>query len=804
PTASAVISNATYVGRGAATSGQRCFELRDNTAGAYYNSVFTDHGTYGLKVEDDPAGSSFEKLQAGALKFYNNVWYGFGDGNSSNAIANANITVDAIVFHSFEPYVYWPYASACPYTGIQDNHNYLSTADVVVSTGTRTPDGSLDPRVAGAGSWFLNDGSDTWAWTDPFDADVFVGYHPDASQPDGCIDGEHYRQFKVVDYAGAFDPNADVLWIHNWTALDNYGYVASPGQMADCNCATDDEGNKPIRVIDDGDVNGWIYLSSDTVYNLDGFIYVESGDTLVIEPGTILKGNPGQAENATALVVARGGLIYAIGSECCPVIFTSIDDIVDYNDDIPLDEFGRGLWGGLILLGNAVICDSLEGQIEGIPETEPRGAYGGTDDMDSSGVLRYVSIRHGGSEIGSANEINGLTMGAVGCGTVISHIEVIHNLDDGYEWFGGSVSCDHLIAAFCGDDAFDYDECYRGGGQFWFAINSEDAGDRSGEHDGGYGDNVSACPIGTPLISNATYIGRGADQVGTQRCLEIRDAAGGAYYNSVFTEHGTYGINIEANATEPIDSRTRLIYQQLKFYNNVWYGFGNGNNSPAITNNDNTVDTILFRDFNPQHYDPTQPSATVNNQNYLSSMQVVRCISRIQDEQLDPRVYGLEYTFLNDITSPWTGWSDPTNPDPNAGYHPDYHDDPFCDIDVPCWLDMDEVTFPGAFDPDVSMADSWAAGWSFLWCGGFFGDCDPQQSCCIIPADINYDQDPTSPNIVDMVYLVNFMFNNGPEPPCMPAADVNGDGDPTSPNIVDMVYLVNFMFNSGPPPPPCH
>ncbi|MEA3296810.1 MAG: hypothetical protein U9R56_02975, partial [candidate division Zixibacteria bacterium] len=79
----------------------------------------------------------------------------------------------------------------------------------------------------------------------------------------------------------------------------------------------------------------------------------------------------------------------------------------------------------------------------------------------------------------------------------------------------------------------------------------------------------------------------------------------------------------------------------------------------------------------------------------------------------------------------------------------------------------------------------------------------PVLGCCIIPADINYDQDPTSPNIVDMVYLVNFMFNAGPPPPCMPAADVNGDGDPTSPNIVDMVYLVNFMFNAGPAPPPC-
>ncbi|MEA3297555.1 MAG: T9SS C-terminal target domain-containing protein, partial [candidate division Zixibacteria bacterium] len=109
--------------------------------------------------------------------------------------------------------------------------------------------------------------------------------------------------------------------------------------------STTDDG-KPVKVIIDADVTQFNYWSSDTVYNLDGFVYVEDGEVLIIEPGTVIKGNPGQAENATALIVTRGGRIYAEGTPCDPIFFTSIDDDVDEFDDLPLGELGRGLWGG--------------------------------------------------------------------------------------------------------------------------------------------------------------------------------------------------------------------------------------------------------------------------------------------------------------------------------------------------------------------------------------------------------------------------------------------------------------------------
>jgi hypothetical protein len=130
-----------------------------------------------------------------------------------------------------------------------------------------------------------------------------------------------------------------------------------------------------------------------------------------------------------------------------------------------LTENDRGLWGGVIILGKAKASlsgDALENQIEGIPASDTNGLYGGSDNADDSGTLNYVSIRHGGTSIGDGNEINGLTLGAVGTGTSISNIEVVANVDDGIEWFGGSVNVSNAIVWACGDDALDIDEAYSG------------------------------------------------------------------------------------------------------------------------------------------------------------------------------------------------------------------------------------------------------------------------------------------------------------------------------------------------------
>jgi hypothetical protein len=117
----------------------------------------------------------------------------------------------------------------------------------------------------------------------------------------------------------------------------------------------------------------------------------------------------------------------------------------------------------LLILGNAPISASAsEIQIEGIPTSDPNGLYGGNNPEDNSGTIRYVSIRHGGTDIGNGNEINGLTLGGVGNGTIIDNIEVVANQDDGIEWFGGTVDVTNAVVWKSGDDAIDTDQAWSG------------------------------------------------------------------------------------------------------------------------------------------------------------------------------------------------------------------------------------------------------------------------------------------------------------------------------------------------------
>lgn len=207
--------------------------------------------------------------------------------------------------------------------------------------------------------------------------------------------------------------------------------------------------------------------TSNNIYNLSGKVVVDNGVTLTIEPGTIIKGKKGTGSLASALIVARGGKLMAQGTSDQPIIFTSVDDNIEVGQTAGtnLNENDNALWGGLIVLGKAKGSfkgDVTETQIEGIPAGDTFGLYGGDDNSDNSGVLQYISIRHGGALIGEGNEINGLTLGAVGSGTVIENIEIVGNLDDGVEFFGGTVSPKNILVWAQGDDGLDIDQAFNG------------------------------------------------------------------------------------------------------------------------------------------------------------------------------------------------------------------------------------------------------------------------------------------------------------------------------------------------------
>ncbi len=224
----------------------------------------------------------------------------------------------------------------------------------------------------------------------------------------------------------------------------------------------------PSNIEYSGVISESVTWTKENIYELSGRVVVPSGVTLTIEAGTVVKAYPGQEANACALIVARGGKLMAEGTAAEPIIFTTTaDQITNTHSNYPgfanLDESYKGYWGGVIILGNAEIsADNSEIQIEGIPASDSNGLYGGSDNNDNSGTIRYIQIRHGGTLLGDDNEINGLTLGGVGSGTTIEYVEVIGNVDDGIECFGGSVNIDHALVWAQGDDAFDIDQSYSG------------------------------------------------------------------------------------------------------------------------------------------------------------------------------------------------------------------------------------------------------------------------------------------------------------------------------------------------------
>lgn len=258
---------------------------------------------------------------------------------------------------------------------------------------------------------------------------------------------------------------------------------------------------------------------ADTVYQLTGRIAVENGATLTIQPGTIIKGEAGTGSNATALLIARGGKLIAEGTASAPIIFTSVADeitpelVAAGNFASPnLDATINGLWGGVIILGKARISasntagDISSVQIEGIPTSDQNGLYGGTDDNDNSGIISHVSIRHGGANIGSGNEINGLTLGGVGALTSINNVEVVANQDDGIEFFGGTVNVSYAVVWNSGDDAIDTDQSWGGELNNFVLISP---GDHCFELDGPEGSYVAG-----HLIQNGDiYVGTGKDLI---------------------------------------------------------------------------------------------------------------------------------------------------------------------------------------------------------------------------------------------------------------------------------------------------
>jgi hypothetical protein len=321
--------------------------------------------------------------------------------------------------------------------------------------------------------------------------------------------------------------------------------------------------------------------TADKIYLLDGRVVVPNGVTLTIAPGTIIKGKQGQETNASALIVARGGVLMAEGTAANPIILTSELDNIQIGEKVGtnLSRTDNEKWGGLAILGFAPVSTqsgNTEGNLEGIPASEGYGLYGGSNVADYSGVIKYVSVRHGGISIGEGNELNAITLGGVGNATVIENIEVYATLDDGIECFGGSVNINKALVYYQGDDGIDLDQNYSGTIENFIVIQGDGIGtDKGFEIDGPEG---STYTTGKFTLRNGLVKSEGAD--GTAG--DYKDKAQGTIENVTF-DYSSQGSSVQkirakydaANScAAQADALTRLLSGDLVF---------TGINSPNIT-----------------------------------------------------------------------------------------------------------------------------------------------------------------------------------------------------------------------------
>jgi hypothetical protein len=235
------------------------------------------------------------------------------------------------------------------------------------------------------------------------------------------------------------------------------------------------------------------------VVKLQNKIYVKNNATLTIAPGTIIRGD--KLTQAT-LIITRGAKLIADGTASNPIVFTSNEAVGARNE---------GDWGGVVMLGLAK--NNQPGgvaNIEGIvPTTDTQ--FGGNFDTDNSGIVRYVRIEFAGIALEPNKEVNGITFGSVGSGTIVDNVQVSFSGDDSFEWFGGTVNCKHLIAYRGLDDDFDTDFGYRGKIQFFLSIRDKDLFDAPGDSNCFESDNdaagSTAQPKTAPIFSNGTIVG---------------------------------------------------------------------------------------------------------------------------------------------------------------------------------------------------------------------------------------------------------------------------------------------------------
>ena len=337
--------------------------------------------------------------------------------------------------------------------------------------------------------------------------------------------------------------------------------------------------NLPVTLIG-ADITASRRFRADTVYRLTNFIHVGNGARLTIDAGTRIEGDQG-----SALFIMRGASIEAIGTAAQPIVFTSARAV---------GARQPGDWGGLIIIGNAQINRSsangiqLEGTGTNNTTNDTIFYSGGTaaGDTESSGRLSYVRIEFAGFGPAPNQELNSLTLAAVGSGTTVDHVQTLAGLDDSFEWFGGRVDAKYLVSYESGDDHFDASEGFRGRVQFMIAYQDTVlpprafAGNLSPDPQGIENDGCDAgtgtCtfnsePLTTPMFANFTLVGTGSGVVpsGGGVGMLLRRGVGGYYVNGIIARWPNAAMSIRDAATWDRVAAGNLVIRNLLLAENA-------------------------------------------------------------------------------------------------------------------------------------------------------------------------------------------------------------------------------------------
>jgi len=361
-----------------------------------------------------------------------------------------------------------------------------------------------------------------------------VAEGPSAATPED-LSGDAF--FDATNFIGAIESPAND-WTDGWTVGMPDGDTTF-GCPAGTTEAVNDIGGKTTCIMS-GTYTSDLNLTRDNNYVLDGRVAI--GDEgmpaiLNIDSGTNIIGS--SAEDF--LIISRGSQIFANGTPEMPINFTSSDEFLGV-----LNPSSRGLWGGLVINGFAPINDCPEGADGGTAgctkEGEANsGIFGGDQPNDNSGVLRYVVVKFAGSNVDPENQLNGIAFQGVGDGTVVEFIQVHNNLDDGVEFFGGTVNAKYVVLTGNADDSLDWTDGWVGRLQ-WVYIEQTDNGDNGIEADSREGDEL-ATPESNPYISNMTMVIRD-----DERGIRLRRGTGLFLYNTEIVS-GANCLRVQGDAS---------------------------------------------------------------------------------------------------------------------------------------------------------------------------------------------------------------------------------------------------------------